>query len=339
MIFNAAKELGQLSKLKDHMVREEAKSLTPKQCAVVELALDTIKQYFHAGGVGLKKTFLEKSPDLQSLRYALSLYTQATDLLIKTFVQTQSAQAVLSELALLGDHRMNRPENKLVTYSGVRQGCLLMFTAHNFPSIRCVLLVHGGKGVRFTLSEETYPEKGSGVDDPVGEVSIYVELFTHPGTGEHKVTVKVVAANDLKWQTSGIFRPFIEVNIIGPHLSDKKRKFATKSKNNSWSPKYNESIQFALGTETGPECYELQVCVKDYCFAREDRTVGIAILQLKDIMQRGSCACWLPLGRRIHMDDTGLTVLRILSQRNNDEVAKEFVKLKSDTRSAEEGSS
>uniref|UniRef100_A0A3P8NIR3 Unc-13 homolog Ba (C. elegans) n=1 Tax=Astatotilapia calliptera TaxID=8154 RepID=A0A3P8NIR3_ASTCA len=248
------------------LTRGEAKTLTPKQCIIIDASLESIKQYFHAGGNGLKKAFVEKSPELASLRYALSLYSQSTDALIKTFVTTQHSQ-------------------------------------------------------------------GSGVDKPIGEALLQIDMLLGK---ERKVNVKVIAVNDMKWQTSGMFRPFVDVSMVGPFLADKKRKFTTKSKNNSWTAKFNEAFQFVLGKES-PDCYELQVTVKDYCFGRADRVVGVAVVQLRDVADRKSCVCWCPLGPRVHTDETGMTVMRILSQRPADEVAKEFVKLKSETRPAEEG--
>lgn len=38
-----------------------------------------------------------------------------------------------------------------------------------------------------------------------------------------------------------------------------------------------------IGGEEQLSLFELHVCVKDYCFAREDRLVGVAVMQLKDI--------------------------------------------------------
>lgn len=67
-------------------------------------------------------------------------------------------------------------------------------------------------------------------------------------------------------------------------------------------------------------------------FHRSDRIVGVGVLQLAQIAEQGSCAQWVQLGKRLFVDETGLILLRILSQRQNDEIAKEFVKLKSEGR-------
>ena len=110
------------------MGRDSDRSLTQKQCQILDRGLEDLKEFFHASGQGLKKNYLEKTSELQSLKYALSLYTQTTDSLIKTFVKTEKDQ--------------DRPA----------------------------------------------------LEESFGEVSIQVDLFTHPGSGEHKVTVKGTSA-------------------------------------------------------------------------------------------------------------------------------------------------
>ncbi|XP_041792235.1 protein unc-13 homolog B-like [Chelmon rostratus] len=158
--------------------------------------------------------------------------------------------------------------------------------------------VHDGMGIRITGNEKIRPDRGWGIEKPIGEAVLQIDMMLGK---ERKVNVRVIAANDMKWQTSGIFRPFVELSMVGPFLADKKGKFTTKSKNNSWMAKFNEAFQFVLG-KGSPDCYELQVTVKDYCFGRADRVVGIAVVQLRDVADRKSCVCWCPLGPRVQTD-------------------------------------
>jgi len=67
-------------------------NMSPRQCSVLEGSLDLIRQFFHASGDGLRRSYLDRSPELLSLISALSLYTQTTDSLIKTFIATQTSQ-------------------------------------------------------------------------------------------------------------------------------------------------------------------------------------------------------------------------------------------------------
>ncbi|XP_065060223.1 protein unc-13 homolog B-like isoform X2 [Rhopilema esculentum] len=247
------------------LTREQPNNLSQRQCFIMERALEVLKNYFCQNGDGLRKTYLVKTQELISIRNALSLCSQTTDVLIKTFIQTQAQQS----------------DN----------------------------------------SNESF-----------GEVSVQIDLFTYPANGEHKVTVKIVEAKELNWIASTMFRPFVEVNITGPHLSDKKRRFTTSRKHNNYSPKFNETISFNLGNEEDLSCYELQLSVKDASLIRRNQMIGTTVIQLKDIVNLKSSASWVPLEAAVSMDDTGWAILQILSQRTNDELARDFVMLKFERR-------
>ncbi|GLD54421.1 protein unc-13 homolog B-like protein [Lates japonicus] len=96
--------------------------------------------------------------------------------------------------------------------------------------------------------------------------------------------------------------PFVEVSMVGPFLADKKRKSPLKSKNNSWSAKVRRGLPVVMSPQT---VGELQVTVKDYCFGRADRVVGMAAVVRSAMSPTARAVCagvhwprWLTPARR-----------------------------------------
>jgi len=91
-----------------------------------------------------------------------------------------------------------------------------------------------------------------------------------------------------------------------------------------------------LGLDTRLDQYEIHLFVKDYRFAREDYVIGLAVLPLRDLNDQDVCAKWHSLAPRVQLNEVGWTILRILTQRTSDPVAREFVRIKTASRPAEQ---
>jgi protein unc-13 len=169
-------------------------------------------------------------------------------------------------------------------------------------------------------------------NNPVGYVNLQASLFA-PGSGDNRLTVKIVSATDLHWPVKGGFRPYVELNVLGPNLHAQKRRQTTSNRTGSFSPTYNEIFHFNLGGEA--ESYELHLVVKDRCYTRSDRVVGVAVLQLRELIEMGSRWLHLPLGRAVLISEMGRAIVGILYGRSQDEIVKDFVHIKYTTRAPE----
>ncbi|GMT30622.1 hypothetical protein PFISCL1PPCAC_21919, partial [Pristionchus fissidentatus] len=102
---------------------------------------------------------------------------------------------------------------------------------------------------------------------------------------------------------------------------------------NNWTPRINETANFYLDNTHYPLHHELIFRVKDYIFARDDKLVGVGILQLASIVDQGNVfSTSVQLGPWLEFDEEGANLIKILSERVGDEDAQEFVKLKCQAR-------
>ena len=81
-----------------------------------------------------------------------------------------------------------------------------------------------------------------------------------------------------------------------------------------------------LGGEA--EKYELHLVVKDRCYTRSDRVVGVGVLQLRELIEMGSRWMHLPLGHSVVISEMGRAIVGILYGRSQDEIVKDFVHIK-----------
>lgn len=172
-------DLADWSVLQEHMGREEAKALTPKQCAVIELALDTIKVWYQHYKFYVKVVFHVWQARITSTECILTGVVTSVRAAIlprwrrgpeEDFLGEEPRPAV-SALRLVSVHAGHRQAHQEVCPVTERSGyffdsCTVLVKWSEYRISPCLnkklfflLSVHGGKGIRYTANEDTPPDK------------------------------------------------------------------------------------------------------------------------------------------------------------------------------------
>ncbi|XP_065909991.1 protein unc-13 homolog A-like isoform X2 [Dysidea avara] len=166
-----------------------------------------------------------------------------------------------------------------------------------------------------------------------GTLNIETHL-KHIGQGKSILKINVVSLQDLKVQSAGnAIRPSIELTVIGPTAPGARKKFvATNSSKSNLLFTFNQTFEVVVGEDQmdNDDFTELQVTVKNHVVFGGDKLLSVAIVKFSTLLE-GEHELEVKLFNMLKFSKKNWAILSVLAKRNHDEMAKEFVSLKSQT--------
>ena len=326
---NAGKDT-EFDNLKTSMIKIN-QPLSQKQCEVIKIVIANLKQYFYNDGYGLKKAHINKSEELSSLENALNMYNKSCHELITLFINTQKDQMMVRQgdypnygvLELQLELKKQGPKGSL----SVRlvQATDLNWPTNNFkPYVEIILTgpkLEGQKHRYTTKSKygasdpkfnETFQFMFGTSECPLScyEIQFHIKdycLFRDDrivGLGCIQLS-EILLFKHHQTQSSNINA----TSVVGQGGLRSMSNINNVAQNNNENNSSNPDNQSLNSTNSNFKSKSFQM------------------------LPNGFIVCKLNLLKRLHVDENGWTILRILGQRGSkDAMAREFMNLKSATR-------
>ncbi|KAI0982001.1 hypothetical protein GJ496_000454 [Pomphorhynchus laevis] len=270
--------------------------LTHRQCRILDACLENIKTFFMAGGDGFKKQYIEKSPELKRIKSAISMYTQSTNDLIKSFMNIELSR----EISVTRNSSQTNLNNE-----------------HQFG--KC-----GFVTIQFDISALENDERN---------ISVKVESLTCPKSfkgGGSNINMRPY----IELQVCGTGIRFARgVNRL-KQATKSKGQSSTAFDSEHICFIYNETLNFSLPSNTPLQSFDFYILARDYSLVRQDPIIGITVVRIGSSQLPIGIPLEVNLNDSLPVNgETAWMILRILSHRIAfDEQAKQFVMLRTCTR-------